>query len=217
MARVVDLGALDPIPMEDGQEFLALRHALELTALGANAFRGTEVGATVIEEHDERSPNAGGHEELYVVVAGRATFVIDGQEVDAPMGTCLRINVGERRTARAAERGTTVLVVGARPGAASPPSPFEWWYRAEKARRAGDSEAVIAILQPGLAVHPHSGGIHYQLTCALALAGRTREALEHLAQAVRWDPRTRDWAQDDDDLVSLRSDPRWQPLIGQRA
>lgn len=214
MAQVIHLGELDPIVMHEGQQFLALRHALQLTALGANAYRGNEVGAVVIEPHDELSPNAGGHEELYLVIAGRATFSVDGQEIDAPTGACLRIDVGEHRSARAAEAGTTVVVVGARPGDADPPSPFEWWYRAEGARRAGDHEAVIAILRPGLAVHPESGGLRYQLACALALAGHHDEAFEHLFHAVRFDPRTRGWAREDEDLEGLRSAPEWVRLVG---
>lgn len=209
MARAIRLDELDATPLAEGQQFLALRHALGLTALGANAYRGAAVGDVVVEEHDERSPNAGGHEELYVVLRGRASFVVDGEEIDAPAGTCLRVDVGETRIAHAAEAGTTVLVMGAKPGAASPPSPFEWWYRAEGARRAGEYDAVVEILRPGLDVHPESGGIHYQLACALALGGRADEALEHLHSAWAHDPRTRGWAEHDEDLASLRGDPRW--------
>ena len=38
----------------------------------------------MVEEHTEERL---GHEEVYVVVAGRATFVLDGEEIDAPAGS----------------------------------------------------------------------------------------------------------------------------------
>ena len=49
-------------------------------------------GELVIEEHDETGGGAGGHEELYVVIAGRATFTLDGESLDAPAGTLVFIS-----------------------------------------------------------------------------------------------------------------------------
>jgi len=40
----------------------------------------------VIEDHDERSAGAAGHEELYLVVQGAATFTVDGEEVAGQWG-----------------------------------------------------------------------------------------------------------------------------------
>ena len=50
---------------------------------GINAYTATEAGQDVVEEHNEERL---GHEELYVVVAGRATFVLDGEEMEVPAG-----------------------------------------------------------------------------------------------------------------------------------
>jgi hypothetical protein len=63
------------------------------------------------------------------------------------------------------------------------------------------------VAPEGLAEWPESGHLNYQLACFHALAGRRREALEHLAVAVANDPRVAEWASDDSDLDSIRDDP----------
>jgi hypothetical protein len=43
----------------------------------------------MIEEHheaDDEENQTNGHEELFVVMTGRAVFMIDGEEIDAPPG-----------------------------------------------------------------------------------------------------------------------------------
>src|SRR5689334_4143525 len=96
-----------------------IRKRFGIQAFGVNAWTVDEAGATLISEHDE-VPS--GHEELYLVVAGRATFTVDGDELDAPAGTLVFVrDPAAKRGAVAAEGGTTVLIVGARPGAAYRP------------------------------------------------------------------------------------------------
>ena len=81
-------------------------------------------GDELIERHDETTTGAGeAHEELYLVLDGRATFTVAGDEVDAPAGACVLVDVGTMREAVAAEPGTRVLALGGKPGAALPPSP----------------------------------------------------------------------------------------------
>jgi hypothetical protein len=47
------------------------------------------------------------------VIAGRATFTLDGEEVDAPTGTIVHLpEPALKRSAVALEPGTTVLAVG---------------------------------------------------------------------------------------------------------
>src|SRR5262245_43856946 len=83
-----------------------IRRKLGIEAFGVNAWPTAEAGASVIQEHDEDS----GHEELYVVVSGRATFTVDGDEIDGPAGTLVFVrNPKSKRGAVAAEPGTTVL------------------------------------------------------------------------------------------------------------
>jgi mannose-6-phosphate isomerase-like protein (cupin superfamily) len=66
-----------------------LKH-VGITAFGINAYTGAEAGQDVVEEHTEERL---GHEQLYVVVSGRATFVLDGEEVDASAGSAEALRV----------------------------------------------------------------------------------------------------------------------------
>lgn len=60
--RVAELGALPRVPLEDGA-WRPVRHELGITAFGVNGYSADEPGAPLIEEHDETSPGAGGHED----------------------------------------------------------------------------------------------------------------------------------------------------------
>jgi mannose-6-phosphate isomerase-like protein (cupin superfamily) len=81
-----------------------------------NCFIQSEVGGKIVDDHDEV---ANGHEELYVVLAGQAEFVLDGEPYDCPAGTCVAVRDPHvRRRAIAVEPGTAVLAIGATPGEA---------------------------------------------------------------------------------------------------
>ena len=56
-------------------------------------------------------------EELYVVLRGRATFTLDGEEVDAPAGTLVYVHdPAVARMAVPAEPDTAVLAISGTPG-----------------------------------------------------------------------------------------------------
>jgi tetratricopeptide (TPR) repeat protein len=116
-------------------------------------------------------------------------------------------DVAAQRGAVAMADETTVMVIGGAADAPIPTSPFEYWFAAEPAYRAGDYDRAVAIASEGLAEWPTQGALNYQLACYHALADRPQKALEHLAIAVENDPRTAGWAQDDEDLESIRADP----------
>jgi hypothetical protein len=196
----VHIDALERARLDGAGWWRPVRRTLGLTAIGANAYTADVAGAPLIEPHDELSSGAGGHEELYIVLTGAATFTIGEDTVGAPAGTLLRVDVGVRRMAIAAAPATTVLVVGGRPQAAMPPSPFEYWYAAQPAYDAGDYKRAIAIATEGLAHHPQHGALHYQLACFHSLAGDKAAAGRCLRVAFQADPRTRAWAEDDHDL-----------------
>ena len=86
-----------------------VRRSLELKSLGANI---VEIAAgESIPEHDETGRD---QEELFFVVAGDATLVIDGADHAAPAGTFARLDPHHRRTVRASEAGPcSVLIVSA--------------------------------------------------------------------------------------------------------
>jgi hypothetical protein len=178
-----------------------IRRRLGLSAFGANAYSGDAEGDPLIEDHDEVRTR---HEELYVVLTGRASFTVGGEDFDAPAGTLVRVEPGERRVATATEPGTVVLAISGTEGAAGPVSPFEHWYAAHPAYAAGDYGCAYEICVAGLADHPEHGTLHYQLACYAAMGGELDTARGHLDVAFANDPRAREWASDDSDLDALR-------------
>lgn len=126
------LSEIEPLPNlpDDMQGWLPLRHLLGVEAFGVQAWVGREAGDEIIEEHDENNENpADNHEELYLVTDGHATFTVDGDELDAPRGTLVFVkNPSIVRRAVAREAGTTVFAIGATPGTAFTPSPWEQKY-----------------------------------------------------------------------------------------
>jgi mannose-6-phosphate isomerase-like protein (cupin superfamily) len=204
--RIVDLDSLESVPLEEGV-WHPIRRVLGVTAFGINAYSANEAGAPLIEEHDETSPGAGGHEELYFVIRGTATFEVGDDTVEASAGTMILIEPAVRRKATATSDDAMVAVIGGREGAAMPPSPFEYWYAAIPAHEAGEHARAYEIAAEGLEHHPDHGTLHYALACEAALAGDRERALGHLRTAFANDPRTREWARTDSDLDGLRDDP----------
>ena len=186
---------------------MPVRRTLGITAFGVNAYTAEQAGDDLIERHDEMSTGAGKHQELYVVMTGRAEFEVGGEMLDAPAGTMIAIEPGTVRSATAGEAGTIVLVAGGRPGDGLPVSPFEYWYAALPAQEAGDYDGAFEIAAEGLKDWPDHGTLHYALACYRALSGRHEEALSHLRVAFEHDPRTRNWAAEDSDLDALRGRP----------
>jgi len=126
--EVAHLDELDRHPLDDeGLLWRPVRRKLGITAFGTNAYTAEKGTERVVEEHSEEKD---GHEELYFVASGRATFVLGDDEVDAPAGTFVHADPGTRRGAVATEPGTTVLAIGAKPGVPYEirrPTPREEW------------------------------------------------------------------------------------------
>lgn len=179
-----------------------IRRRLGLSGFGTNAYSADQPGDPLIEDHDEARTR---HEELYVVLTGRAAFTVGGEGFDAPAGTLVRVEPDERRVAAAAEPGTVVLAVSGTEGAAGPVSAFEYWYAAYPAYASGDYARAYEIASEGLTDHPEYGALHYQLACYSALGGELERARRHLDTAIANDPRTREWAEGDADLDALRA------------
>ena len=182
-----------------------IRSTLDVRAFGINAWTALEDDQRLIGEHDEAEGEA--HEELYVVLSGTATFTLDGETVEAPEGTVVHVPDPAVRRGATGAKGTTILAVGAKPGVAFTPSS---WERSADALRYWPTEEwdkAIAVLEGHLAETPENGGVHYNLACAKALAGRADEAIADLRRAVELQPSFARHAQDDDDLASIRDDP----------
>ena len=207
MSEVAHLDDLDP------RSLLHLRRHFDIASFGIGVYVA-DPGVDVIEEHDETGSLSARHEELYLVVRGRATFTVDGDEVDAPAGTIVFVgDPGTQRAAIAREDGTTVLVVGAPAGEAytvglwEPMAGFFDFYT------RGDYEGGIAFLEDCLRRDPGYPGVLYNLACCESLAGRAGDAVEHLRAALEGEPGLRESALDDEDFAPLRDHPRFQELV----
>lgn len=206
--KVVRLDELERIPGEF--ETIPIRLPLGIRAFGVNAYGSPAAGGQVIEEHDELGSGAGHHEELYVVLTGRARFTLDGEEADAPAGTFVFVrDAAVRRAAVADEPETTVLVVGGISGQAFEPSPWESWLAAAPFALRKDYARAVEVMRDALAEHEGNPNVLYNLACVESLAGEREAALGHLARAIEADPHAREFAQSDSDLEAIRGDPRF--------
>ena len=199
--EVARLTELDSVPGPGTLRWTPLRRHFGITAFGINAYTAAEAGQDVVEEHTEERL---GHEELYVVVSGRATFVLDGEEVAVPAGAAVVLrDPAVTRYARAEEAGTTVVAVGGKPGQHEV-SAWEWFFVAYAKADAGDLDGARAELEAGLAERPDHPALHYHLACIETRAGRLEHARRELDRALELDPKLREWAAEDEDLAPLR-------------
>lgn len=204
----VRLEEIEPIPVVGGSLlWRPVRRTLDVGAFGINSYVAPNAGDDVVEEHTEQSL---GHEELYVVLTGRASFDLDGETLDAPVGTVVFIrDPAVKRHARAVEPNTSVLAVGGPRGKVYEPSPWESWFAAERHRASGDHAAMADEIAAGLGQHPDHPALLYNLACAEARAGRTDDAVAHVRRALELKPEWTDHAREDDDLAPLREHPDW--------
>ena len=218
-ADVTHLDELDRIGVgEHGLVWRPVRRKLGIESLGVNAWTADEAGQEVVEHHDETGSGAGKHEELYIVVRGRARFQLDDEEFDAPVGTFVFVRDRTvRRGAFAEEPGTTVLALGGKPGEAFEVSPWESYFAAIPLSAAGDHAGAAAISREALERSPDNPSVLYNLACAECLGGDTESALEHLARAVELNPKCADWAREDADFDAIRDDPRFVATVGRPA
>jgi tetratricopeptide (TPR) repeat protein len=181
------------------------------SAYGINAYVAEKAGDDVIGGHTEAQS---GHEEIYVVLEGHATFTVAGDEIDAPAGKLVFVrDPSARRKAVATEAGTTVLVVGGTPGGAFEVSAWEvawpWTSRGMALYAEKQYGEASEMFEQGLAAAPAHAGSHYNLACTRALNGEPEAAFEHLQIAIDSDPQFAELARDDSDFDSIRDDPRF--------
>ena len=204
----LSLDEVEGIPVLGSLVWKPVRKTLGVTAFGINAYTAAKAGDEVVEDHTESQL---GHEEIYAVVSGHATFTVDGDEVDAPAGTLVYLDdPAQRRSAVAKEAGTTVLAIGGKPGQHQV-SEWEYFFPALPHIASGDYDTARAMLEGALQEH-EAGVLHYQLACVEALAGNHDRAIAELGVAIASAERFRAHAAKDDDFASLRDDPRFIAL-----
>ncbi|MGZ4315490.1 MAG: TPR end-of-group domain-containing protein [Gaiellaceae bacterium] len=187
-----------------------LRAQLGAQAFGINAWT-KDAGEPLVGEHSEQRS---GHEELYLVIAGRATFTVDGEERDAPPGTAVLVAPSEQRSAVAVEDGTTILVVGGRAGAVYRPRSWETNGQVFPLFGEGRIEEAREILLGVSEDYEDVEAIEYNLACCEARLGDPEKAFAYLRRALEGREYLVELARDDDDLASLRGDPRLAELLG---
>jgi hypothetical protein len=110
---------LEDVPRVPGEaddpQWYPLQHYFRLTAFGINVYVA-DADAELLAEHDEAGSE---QEELYLVTAGEATFVVDGERFDAPAVTVVAVpDPTVRRAASAKVAGTTIVAIGGKRRAA---------------------------------------------------------------------------------------------------
>jgi tetratricopeptide (TPR) repeat protein len=189
-----------------------LRRHFDVRAFGINGWTADEAGKTVIGEHDEERS---GQEELYLVLSGKATFTVDGADVEAVPGTVVFVrDPAAKRTAVADEPGTTILAVGGTPGE-------EYRLRAWEANAeifplfgAGDVAEAKRRLEEEIGRYEGNELLVYNLACAEVRLGESDQALEHLREAIAERASFAELARKDDDFASLRGDARFEEIVG---
>lgn len=200
----------------NNQSWAMVRTHFDIQSFGVNAYIGEEPGVDIIGEHDELGENAGKHEELYFVSSGHATFTVNGDKIDAPAGTFVFVrDPAAKRRAVAKEAGTTIVIVGGKPGEAFTPSPWERTSEGIVHFANKDYEKAVEVYERLLAETPGHPGFLYNLACAESLLGRKEDALGHLRQSVEADAIFKRNALEDPDFDAIRDDPEFSAITGQ--
>jgi uncharacterized cupin superfamily protein len=120
MGRLVRLGDVAEVERPDGR-WQQLNEPLGVRAFGVNAV-AMEPGDGADMTHDEADC---GHQEMYIVVSGRARFRLGDEELEAGPGDVVSVpDPAQTRNYWAVEPGTRILCVGAAPG---PDHPYGAW------------------------------------------------------------------------------------------
>lgn len=202
-ARIAD------IKRSDG--WSPIRRFFDVRSFGVNAWTGNEAETTVIPDHDEEPT---GHEELYLVIEGHATFNVEGEEIDAPTGTIVFVrDPTAKRGAIARVAATTVLAIGGKPGEAYKTRSWETNRDVFALLDDGEHAKAKRMLTAALDQYDDRSELLYNLACAEAQLGESDAALEHLRAAVSERPSLAEYAVEDGQLEPLRSDPRFSAIL----
>src|SRR3954452_2851445 len=175
--KALALDEIEAVPWR-GTELVwrPVRGALGTRIVGMGGYTADRAGQVVIEGHTE-SEDGLHHEEVYVVLRGRATFTLDGAELDAPDGTFVAVtDPTVHRRAVAAQPGTAVRALGAL--RTFVPSDSEWIERARPHLRS-DPDRAIAILEELQTVKPD--GPIAEVTAAFLAIARGAESAARAA------------------------------------
>jgi len=192
-----------------GSNLIPVRYLLGYRPAGVNAWIA-DTGGQLIPPHEEDS----GNEELYVVVRGRASFVVGDETEDVSAGTLIFVPPLVHRTATAEEDGTIVFVVGATIGEAFDGGGWDTFAIAYEHYRAGRIDESRAVMEKAMRDQPEHWALPYNAACLAALAGNTDEAIDWLHKALELNhEEIYGYLREDSDLDNIRDDPRFQELL----
>jgi hypothetical protein len=199
--RALAVEDVEALPWRHSElRWLPLRGALGTRIAGVGGFVADRAGQQVVEDHVESSDGRA-HEELYLVLRGRARFTLDGAGLDAPAGTLLLIDdAGVRRSAVAEEAGTVVIVFGGPPTFEAAAS--EWIERA-RAYAASEPDRARAELHELRTVYAGSPAVLVGEAVVHAAGGSPDAAVPVLRELLRLRPELRERLADDPDLGPL--------------
>lgn len=83
------------------------------------------------------------------------------------------------------------------------------------AAHLGQESRAINFAERALRVRPDGYVNNYNAACAYAILGRPDRALELLELAAKTNPGPTNWVANDDDLASLRGEPRFEAIVNQ--
>jgi quercetin dioxygenase-like cupin family protein len=190
---------------DEGLLWRPVRRRLGITAFGVNAYTAEKGDERVVEEHEEKD----GHEELYFVASGRATFLLGGEEIDAPAGTFVYASPETKRGAVATEPKTTIVAFGAKAGVPHEISGWENIFAAFGHLKNGDEETGRETISAALADKPDAWQGYYNAACFESLTKNREATFEHLRRAIELDEKAREHAEKDEDFDWLRDDPEF--------
>jgi tetratricopeptide (TPR) repeat protein len=203
--KIAHVDDLDRIELDDGFVWRPIRRRFDIRAFGVNAYTPTAAGSQVVETHTELQL---GHEEIYLVLRGRARFTIGEDEHELRQGQLVFVrDPALRRGAVALDADTVVLALGGKPGEAYQVSAWEAMFAAVPYAREERWDEAIRLHEEALSEQPAHPALLYNLACMECRGGRYLDALLHLREAVDIDRKWADYAAKDSDFAAIRSEP----------
>jgi hypothetical protein len=183
--RCVRLDDVEAVPWR-GTELVwrPVRAALDTRIIGMSAYIAERTGQEVVEDHVECTEGRG-HEEVYLVVQGRATFTLNGEALDACAGTFVVVSPQVRRCAVAAEDQTVVLALGG--PSEFQPAASEWIERA-RPHLSSNPKRARGLLDELRRERPDSAGLRFGEALFAASQGDAAAARSWLQEAIDAEP-----------------------------
>ena len=88
------------------------------------------------------------------------------------------------------------------------------YFGANALSQVGDKERSVEWASRALTIEPDEPQVLYNVACVFALLGENSRAIECLEKSMTHGWAQKQWMAHDPDLASLRSDPRFQKLVG---